>query len=72
MNPTRKRRLWLVLALLAAATAATALVAMVIGTKLWFLGSLLLRARADNLDREAGKDWVRQRAGVDAATEHSA
>ena len=48
------------------------LVAMVIGTKLWFLGSLLLRARADNLDREAGKDWVRQRAVVDAAPEHSA
>jgi heme exporter protein C len=43
------------------------LVAMVIGTKLWFLGSLLLRARADNLEREAGKDWVRQRAGVATA-----
>jgi heme exporter protein C len=32
---------------------------MVIGTKFWFAGSLLARARADNLRREAGKDWVR-------------
>src|SRR3546814_18595 len=32
--------------------------AMVIGTHLWFAGSLLARARADNLWREAGKDWV--------------
>lgn len=31
---------------------------MVIGTKFWFAGSLLLRARADNLRREAGKAWV--------------
>lgn len=30
---------------------------MVIGTKLWFLGSLLAKARADNLLREAGKAW---------------
>jgi len=30
----------------------------VIGTKFWFVGSLLLRARADNLRREAGKAWV--------------
>jgi heme exporter protein C len=34
------------------------LVWMIVGTKLWFLGSLLARARADNLRREAGKDWV--------------
>ena len=34
------------------------LVAMLVGTKLWFIGSLLARARADNLRREAGKDWV--------------
>ena len=34
------------------------LVAMIVGTKLWFIGSLLARARADNLRREAGKDWV--------------
>jgi heme exporter protein C len=31
---------------------------MVVATKLWFVGSLLTRARADNLRREAGKDWV--------------
>lgn len=40
------------------------LVCMVIGTKLWFVGSLLARARADNLRREAGKDWVRTLAGA--------
>ena len=44
------------------------LIAMLIGTKLWFIGSLLLRARADNLDREAGKDWVRERAAVQEPT----
>jgi hypothetical protein len=33
---------------------------MVIATKFWFAGSLLARARADNLRREAGKDWVRE------------
>src|SRR3546814_20241546 len=32
--------------------------AMVIGTHLWFAGSLLARARADNLWREAGRGWV--------------
>lgn len=32
---------------------------MVFATKLWFIGSLLQRARADNLEREAGKDWAR-------------
>ena len=37
-----------------------ALWAMVIGTHLWFGGSLLARARADNLWRESGKDWVRK------------
>ena len=31
---------------------------MIVGTKLWFVGSLLTRARADNLRREAGKDWL--------------
>ena len=31
---------------------------MVAGTHVWFVGSLLARARADNLRREAGKDWV--------------
>lgn len=37
--------------------------AMVIGTHVWFVGSLLARARADNLRREAGKDWVVRSAG---------
>ena len=37
---------------------------MVIGTKLWFVGALLARARADNLRREAGKSWVADLAGV--------
>jgi heme exporter protein C len=37
--------------------------AMVIGTHVWFVGSLLARARADNLARETGKDWVRRLAG---------
>ena len=31
---------------------------MIVGTKLWFIGALLARARADNLRREAGKAWV--------------
>jgi heme exporter protein C len=39
------------------------LFAMIIATKLWFIGSLLARARADNLRREAGKDWVVRMAG---------
>ncbi|MNT76141.1 hypothetical protein D3C72_2151080 [compost metagenome] len=44
---------------------------MVVATKLWFVGSLLAKARADNLTREAGKAWVGERfGGVDApATE---
>ena len=33
---------------------------MVLGTHVWFVGSLLARARADNLRREAGKDWLRR------------
>jgi heme exporter protein C len=37
---------------------------MVIGTHVWFIGSLLARARADNLRREAGKDWVARLAGA--------
>ena len=37
---------------------------MVLATKFWFAGSLLQRARADNLEREAGKDWARTLAGV--------
>ncbi|MGN6112661.1 MAG: heme ABC transporter permease CcmC [Luteimonas sp.] len=35
---------------------------MVAGTHAWFAGSLLARARADNLRREAGKDWVARMA----------
>lgn len=31
---------------------------MIVGTKLWFAGALLARARADNLRRESGKAWV--------------
>ena len=38
---------------------------MVAATKFWFAGSLLLRARADNLRREAGKDWVSRQAGAE-------
>jgi heme exporter protein C len=33
-----------------------------VGTKAWFIGSLLQRARAINLEQEAGKDWVRRLA----------
>ena len=40
--------------------------AMVIGVHVWFGGSLLARARADNLRREAGKDWVARLAGETA------
>ena len=42
------------------------LIWMIIGTKLWFIGALVQRARADNLRREAGKDWVAQLAGARA------
>ena len=38
---------------------------MVAATKFWFAGSLLLRARADNLRREAGKDWVARQTGAE-------
>jgi heme exporter protein C len=37
---------------------------MVIGIHVWFIGSLLARARADNLRREAGKDWVLRTVGA--------
>ncbi len=37
---------------------------MVMATKFWFVGSLLQRARADNLEREAGKDWAHAAAGL--------
>jgi heme exporter protein C len=39
------------------------LIWMILGTKLWFLGALLARARADNLRRESGKGWVAALAG---------
>ncbi len=38
---------------------------LVFATKFWFIGSLLSRARADNLRREAGKDWVAKLAQVE-------
>ena len=40
---------------------------MVVATKFWFAGSLLARARADNLRRESGKDWVARLAGRPSA-----
>lgn len=40
------------------------LVWLLIGTKFWFAGSLLTRARADNLQRESGKDWVARLHGA--------
>jgi heme exporter protein C len=40
------------------------LVLTVVGTKAWYIGSLLQRARAMNLEHEAGKDWARE--SVDA------
>ena len=39
------------------------LIATTLGTKAWFVGSLLQRARAMNLEHEAGKDWVRATVG---------
>ena len=35
------------------------LIAMAIGTKAWFVASLLQRARAANLENESAKDWAR-------------
>jgi heme exporter protein C len=37
---------------------------MLVGTKFWFVGSLLQRARAMNLELESGKDWVRHSVGM--------
>ena len=39
------------------------LLGMFAGTYLWFVASLLSRARADNLRREAGKAWVQALPG---------
>lgn len=36
------------------------LVLVAIGTKLWFLGSLLVRTQTAMLEMESGKDWVKQ------------
>ncbi len=38
------------------------LIAMTLGTKAWFVGSLLARARAAMLELESGKDWVKRLA----------
>ena len=35
------------------------LLVMVVATKAWFVGSLLQRARAMNLEQESGRDWAR-------------
>jgi heme exporter protein C len=40
------------------------LIAMALGTKAWFVASLLARTRAAMLELEAGKDWVRKLAGA--------
>ena len=40
------------------------LIAMALGTKAWFIASLLARARAAMLELESGKDWVRKLAGA--------
>jgi heme exporter protein C len=48
------------------------LIAMVIATKFWFAGSLLVRARADNLEREAAKAWVPERAGTGGGSNRGA
>ena len=37
----------------------------VIASKAWFIGSLLQRARAMNLEQESSKDWAREAAGED-------
>jgi heme exporter protein C len=36
------------------------LIAMVLATKVWFVGSLLARTRAAMYELESGKDWVRR------------
>jgi heme exporter protein C len=42
------------------------LIAMAIGTKLWFAASLLTRTRTELVELESGKDWVRKLAGGSA------
>ena len=41
------------------------LILMTFATKFWFLGSVLQRARAMNLEHEAGKDWAKKLVGVE-------
>jgi heme exporter protein C len=43
------------------------LIAMTLGTKLWFVGSLLARTRVAMLDLESNKDWVRKLDGGERA-----
>ena len=45
------------------------LIAMALGTKFWFIGSLLQRARVLNLEQESGTDWVRNSVGM-TSNEH--
>jgi heme exporter protein C len=40
------------------------LIWMTLGTKLWFMGSLLIRTRTTLLELEQGKDWVRRLTGA--------
>lgn len=40
------------------------LILTAIGTKAWFIGSMLQRARALNLEQESGKDWARAASGA--------
>ena len=40
------------------------LIATTLGSKAWFVGSLLQRARVMNLELEAGKDWARKHVGM--------
>ncbi|MFC4729922.1 heme ABC transporter permease [Coralloluteibacterium thermophilus] len=42
---------------------------MLVATKFWFVGSLLQRARAMNLEAEAGKAWAQAAAGVPERTQ---
>ena len=41
------------------------LILMTLATKFWFFGSVLQRARAMNLEHEAGKDWAKKLVGVE-------
>ena len=43
------------------------LLIMALGTKVWFVASLLTRARTEVLDMESGKDWVQKLLPPDAS-----